>query len=141
VAAVLLAGVIALGACGADEPAVSEPAARLLHAQVAAVRTAAESRDRAGAEQQLASLRASLVRLREQEEITGDAAARIRRAADAVAARLTLVPTTTTTTTTTTVPPREEDDRRERGPGHDRDAKKGKEKNPRGGPGHDDEWD
>ena len=134
VVAVLVAGVLALSACGGGEPDVSEPAARLLDAQVAAVRTAAAGRDRAAAVEQLASLRANLARLRKQGEVSGDAAIRIGRAADAVAARLTLIPLpTTTTTTTTTAPPPDDDDRGPRGHGP------GKEK-PHG-PGREDEDD
>jgi hypothetical protein len=128
-------GLVALGACGSGEADVSEPAARLLDAQVAAVRTAAAGRDRAGAAQQLTSLRTSVARLREQGEISGDAAARIGRAADAVEAQLTLIPLpTTTTTTTTTAPPPPEDKHGPRGHGPD------KEKKPRGS-GHEDESD
>jgi hypothetical protein len=125
VVALLLAGMIAVAACGGDDVGVSEPAARLLHAQVTAVRTAAASRDRAGAAEQLASLRTNLTRLRKQGEISGDAAARIGRAADAVAAQLTLIPLPTTTTTTT-APPRD-DEGGPKPPGHGPDKK---------GPGH-----
>jgi hypothetical protein len=123
-AAVLVAGVLALGACGGGEPEVSEPAARLLHAQVAAVRTAAAGRDRAAAIEQLASLRANLVRLRKQGEVSRDGATRIGRAADAVAAQLTLIPLPTTTTTTTAPPP-EEDDSGPRGHGPDKEKPHG----------------
>jgi hypothetical protein len=138
VAAVVVA-CIALAACGGGDAGVSEPAARLLHAQVTAVRTAAASRDRAGAAEQLASLRASLARLRKQGEINDDAATRIGRAVDAVSAQLTLIPlpTTTTTTTTTTIPPRAGKDHAERGPGHDKHHDKGQE--PKHGPGPDGE--
>jgi hypothetical protein len=121
VAAVLVAGLVVLGACGGDEADVSKPAAKLLHAQVAAVRTAAVSRDRAATAEQLASLRANAVRLRKQGEITGDAAARIGRAADAVAAQLALIPLPTTTTTTTTTPPHDD----EGGHGHDKEKPRG----------------
>jgi hypothetical protein len=136
-AGLLVAGLVVLGACGGGEPDVSEPAARLLDAQVAAVRTAAAGRDRAATAEQLASLRANVARLRQQGEITRDAATRIERAADAVAAQLTLIPLPTTTTTTT-VPPPERDDRDQPGRGHDKEKpgkeKPGKEKPP--GPGH-----
>lgn len=133
VVAVLIAGVVALGACGGGDAEVSEPAARLLHAQVTAVRTAAAGRDRSGAAEQLASLRASLVRLRKQGEISGDAAVRIGRAADAVAAQLTLIPLPTTTTTTTTAPPPAEDGGKSPGPRPDKKPP-GHEK-PHRGPG------
>jgi hypothetical protein len=110
VAAVLLTGIVVLAACGGGGADVSDPAARLLHVQVAAVRAAAAGHDRAGTAAQLTSLRASVARLRKQDEISGDAASRIDRALDAVAAQLTLIPLPTTTTTTT-VPPREDDER------------------------------
>jgi hypothetical protein len=118
---VLVAGIVALGACGGAEADVSRPAAKLLHAQVAAVRTAAASRDRAGTAAHLASLRANVVRLRKQGEISRDAAARIDRAAGAVAAQLTLIPLPTTTTTTTTTPPHDD----EGGHGHDKEKPRG----------------
>ena len=134
VGAVLLAGIVALGACADEQADVSEPAARLLRVQVAAVRTAAAARDRAGTAAQLTSLRASIVRLRKQGEISRDAAARLDRAADDVAAQLTLIPLPTTTTTTTTAPRHEEDERGPHGHGPDKEPPRGPEKARPGGP-------
>ena len=88
-----------------------------------------------GAIEQLVSLRANLARLRKQGEINRDAATRIGRAADAVAAQLTLIPLPTSTTTTTTAPPRKEDDREPPGHGPDKKQPAGHEKPHSRGPG------
>jgi hypothetical protein len=101
VAAVCL---LVVAACGSADSGVSEPAGRLLTVQVEAIRAAAGGADRASTAQRLAQLRETVTQLRADGELSSNAAAKIRRAAAAVAAQLDLLPIPTTTTTTTTTP-------------------------------------
>ena len=107
IALIAAVGVLMLSACGDNGSGVSTSAGKQLNAQVDAIRSTAARADRSTAAQQLALLRASVDQLQSDGELNASAAARIRRAADAVAAELVLLPapTTTTTTTTTTSPP------------------------------------
>lgn len=124
--AVVLAVLLALAACGSSDRGVSQPAGRQLRVRVEAIRTAARGMDRSAASQQLASLRSSVTRLRATKALSQDAAARIRRAADAVEDELIRIPLPPTTTTTTTLAPKEERRRGNRGPGHEKQEKRGK---------------
>lgn len=108
IAVVAVAAGLLLSACGDNGSGVSASAGKHLNAQVDAIRTTAARADRSTAARQLALLRASVDQLQSDGELNAAAATRIRRAADAVAAELVLLPaptTTTTTTTTTTSPP------------------------------------
>lgn len=91
---------LVLVACASHDPGVSVAAATRLHAQVAALRSAAARGDRTAASRQLAQFRTELDRLRARGEINADAEARIRRAIAVVQAQLSLLPAPTTTTTT-----------------------------------------
>jgi hypothetical protein len=116
----VLIAVVVLAACGSGSSGVSKSAGALLHEQVGAIRIAAGHADRDGAAQQLAQLLTSVGQLRAKGELSKDAAARIRHAAAAVQAQLSLLPAPTTTTTTTTPPPREQE-RNDHGPGQRKD--------------------
>jgi HAMP domain-containing protein len=106
-------GAVALAGCGSSAPGITEDASRQLELQVAAVRNAAASVDREGAERALADLRRSVEDLRARDEISAGRRSEVLDAAAAVEAQLLSIPTTTTTTTTTTTlppPTRDEDD-------------------------------
>ena len=117
----VLIAVIVLAACGSGSSGVSKSAGTLLHQQVGAIRTAAGHADRDGAAQQLAQLLTSVEQLRANGELSKDAAARIRLAAAAVRAQLSLLPAPTTTTTSTTTLPPGEHEPSNRGPGKPKD--------------------
>lgn|GEM_PF-3811594 len=87
-------------ACGGSGSGVSHSAATRLHAQVTAIRTAASHTDRRGAARELARLLVTVDQLQAKGELSSDAVTRIRRAAAAVRAELSLLPVPTTTTTT-----------------------------------------
>jgi hypothetical protein len=108
VAALLLLG---LAGCGAPDT-LSRSAAARLQPQVAAIRTAAVSGDRAGALAAAAQLRQMVADLRRTDGITAKQASEVLAAAAQVEAQLALLsaPETTSTTTETTEP-----DRRHRG--------------------------
>jgi hypothetical protein len=102
---------IALAGCGSSAPGITEDASRQLQLQVAAVRNAAASVDREGAERALADLRRSVEDLRSRDEISDGRRSEVLDAAAAVEAQLLAIPTTTTTTTTTTtLPPQTRDE-------------------------------
>ncbi len=94
-------------ACGGSGSGVSRSAATRLHAQVTAIRTAASHTDRSATARELARLLVIVDQLQAKGELSSDAVTRIRRAAAAVRAELSLLPVPTTTTTTT-APPAEE---------------------------------
>lgn len=121
VVAVLVTGALALGACGDDEP-ISDGAAVELRSKADALRASANARDADAVQARLADLRQSVARLREEGEITQDAADRVLRAAQDVEDTIGAITTTTTTTTTAPPPPprAEEDD------DHDDEDGKGK---------------
>lgn len=123
-AVVAVVAVLALSACGDDGSGVSTSAGKQLNAQVDALRTTAARADRRTAARQLALLRASVDQLQSDGDLSAAAAARIRRAVDAVAAELVLLPapTTTTTTTTTTTKP-DHGDKKDEPPKHDEGPK------------------
>lgn len=100
----VVVAVLFVAACGADGSGISHSAATRLHAQVAAVRTAAGRADRSSAERQLAQLLVTVDQLQAKGELSDAAAARIRRAAAAVRDELSLLPIPTTTTTTNPPP-------------------------------------
>jgi len=111
----------ALGACGG--PGLTPDASRELITDVADVRAATASGDRAVADVALAELRASVERLQASEAIEDDKATEILAAASDVEAALALMPTTTTTTTT--LPPEDDDDDDDApGKGRGKDPKK-----------------
>jgi hypothetical protein len=112
----------ALAGCGSSSPGISEDASKQLELRVAAVWSAAASRDRAGAEAALADLRRSVEALRSRDDVSSDRATEILDAAATVEARLQSIPTTTTTTTTLPPPTRgqDEDDNRGRGRGEEK---------------------
>ena len=117
---------VALSGCGSSSPGINDDASKQLELRVAAVRNAAEARDRAGAETALADLRRSVEALRSREELSSDRATEILDAAATVEARLQSIPTTTTTTTT--LPPAtgdQDEDNRGRGRGEDKGGKNG----------------
>jgi hypothetical protein len=91
---------VALAGCGSSAPGITEDASRQLEFQVAAVRNAAASVDREGAERALADLRRSVEDLRARDEISDGRRSEVLDAAAAVEAQLLSIPTTTTTTTT-----------------------------------------
>lgn len=124
---VAAAALVVLAACGSAGSGVSTSAAARLNAQIDAVRAAAAHGDRHLSALRLAQLRANVASLEQNGQVSDDAAARILRAAQAVQARLMLLPapTTTSTTTTTTTEPddhhhRPKDDK---GPGRKHGAK------------------
>jgi hypothetical protein len=94
-----------LAACGGDSTSMSDGAAAELHARVDAVRAAVTARDAAGAARALDDLRASVDRLRKDDDLSPGRANEILAAATQVRSELVAITTTTTTTTTTTVPP------------------------------------
>jgi HAMP domain-containing protein len=116
---------VALAGCGSSAPGITEDASRQLELQVAAVRNAAASVDREGAERALADLRRSVEDLRARDEISDGRRSEVLDAAAAVEAQLLSIPTTTTTTTTTTPPP----------PTRDEDNDNLRDRNGRGGNG------
>jgi hypothetical protein len=101
--AVLLLGLLFLGACGGTLSTMSNDAAARVHREVTAVRSAVVARDADGAARALASLRTSVEHLRRSGDLTSDKAREILAAASGVQAQLVAI--TTTTTTTTTLPP------------------------------------
>lgn len=115
---------VALG-CGDDPPSVSASASQQLTEQVGAARAAATAGDAAGAEAQLAAIRASVEELHGTGDVDAVAVKRITAALDDVRAQLGLVPTTTTTTTTAPPPPPPADDGGDEGEGNGRGGKKG----------------
>ena len=129
IAAIAALAVLMLSACGDDGSGVSTSAGKQLDAQVDAIRTTAARADRSTAARQLALLRASVDQLQSDGDLSASAAARIRRAADAVAAELVLLsPPTTTTTTTTTSPASDHGDKNDKARKHD-EGGKGKNEN------------
>lgn len=116
IAVVAVVAGLGLSACGDNGSGISASAGKHLNAQVDAIRTTAARADRTTAARQLALLRASVDQLRSGGELNAAAAARIRRAADAVAAELVLLPAPTTTTTTTTTSPPSADEQRNKKP-------------------------
>jgi len=111
-----------LSACGGgDLPSISGDAAKTLDSQVTAVRAAVQARDADAAARALATLRASVERLRRSGDITDNRASQILAAAGAVETQLVSI-TTTTTTTTLPLPPATKP-----GKGHDKQEKGGKD--------------
>lgn len=102
---VMVGAALTLGACGSGDAGVSAPASKLLNVQVDAIRASAVREDRTAAMQQLVALRNTVDKLQSDGELSGSAAARIRRSADGVQSALGLLPAPTTTTTTTTTTP------------------------------------
>ena len=121
-AALSLAAVLALAACGAGGGDLSQAAAARLGPQVAAIRSAATAGDRAGAEAAVAQLRATIAQMEQAGEIPGERAKDMLAAAAAVEAQLGLLPAPTTTTTTAPPPaPPPEPERGGDGDGDDKD--------------------
>jgi hypothetical protein len=114
-------GSFVLGACGGS--GLTPDASRALLTDVAEVRTATASGDRAIADVALAELRASVERLHANGAIDDDTAAEVLAAASGVESALALMPTTTTTA------PPDDDDDDDDGPGKAKghDSGKGKE--------------
>ena len=110
-----------VAACGPSDSGVSDSAATLLRAQVTAIRTAASTTDRRATARGLAQLLATVDQLRANGELSAAATTRIRRAAAAVRAELSLLPAPTTTTTTTTEPPEKKSRGKENGKGNKHD--------------------
>jgi len=106
-AAIMVLGVVSLApACGTSStPAISSQAERQLQAQVQAVRTAAENRDRTHADLALGELRTSVATLRRDGKVTAAKANNILAAAADVETQLAAIPTTTTSTTTPVTTP------------------------------------
>jgi hypothetical protein len=107
-----------LAACGGDSPPVSERGASDLEANVTAVKAAVGAHDADDAARALASLRATVARLRHRGDVSTERAAAILAAATDVEHQLVTI-TTTTTTTTTTVPPPPQRGKGEDHPGKD----------------------
>ena len=89
--AVVLAAAVFLSGCG-EEGGLDEAAAGRLRESVAVIRAAAASGDRAATESALAGFRQALERETTAGSVPSDEAEEIAAAADAVAARLTLLP-------------------------------------------------
>ena len=117
-AALLMVG---LAGCGGSDR-LSRPAAARLQPQVAAIRAAATSGDRAGAMVATANLRQAVDQLRTTDEITPQQASEVNAAVAEVDAQLALLPPpppkNPTSTTETTVT--------EEGPGPGKGKGKGK---------------
>lgn len=99
---------VAVVACGGEDPGISDDASRALQANVAEVRSRASARDAEGMNASLTELQALVGRLRDAEEISDDMAEEILASAAAVRANAASI--TTTTTTTTAPPPDDEAD-------------------------------
>jgi phage-related minor tail protein len=117
--ALVVAGVALLApACGTSStPAMSSQAERQLQAQVEAVRSAAENRDRTHADLALSELRTSVATLLRDGEVTATKANAILAAAADVETQLAAIPTTTTTPVTTPAPPPSQEDHEGKGHG------------------------
>ena len=102
VAAMLLAG------CGGSGPGIPDTVGNQLVMRVAAIQAAAGRADRSATDRSVSELLTAVDRFVADGEITPDTAARIRRAAAEVRARVALLPAPTTTTTTTTTTPEDE---------------------------------
>jgi hypothetical protein len=96
-----------VAAC-ASKPALTTSASRNLAAEVAAVRTAAAQQDPAAAKLALDQLRATLLQLEQQGQVSATRAGAILSAAATVQDQLATLPATTAppTTTTTAAPPK-----------------------------------
>ena len=124
-----LAVALAVGGCGGSNSALNPQVSSQLVAAVGRITTAAQARDVATTNAQLADLRKSVLVFRSQGDLSDATATRILNAADVVQSDLGLLtPSTTTTTTssptttTTTVPtkpvPAPPSPKRHKGKGH-----------------------
>lgn len=102
---VVLAGAVALGACGRGSGRLPEAAAGRLRPQVEAVRAAAAAGDRAGAQAGLDSLRRTVAELRQAGAMSQGEAGDVLDAAAGVEAQLGQLPAPAPPATTATIAP------------------------------------
>jgi len=103
VVAVVVASLMAITACGSDNPSISSSAAAELETAVADVRAAIEAGDMARAQELLGTLRTTVAELTTIGAVRSDRALEINQAiAELDKQVVENTPTTTTTTTTST---------------------------------------
>lgn len=102
-AAVLIGAVVCQ--CSSSKPTATSSARAVLAGDVAAVATAVDGHDSAGAMQALVTLHSDVTRLEADGQVTSAYAAAVLQSAGQVQTDLDLITTTTSTTTTTTLPP------------------------------------
>lgn len=127
-----------LGACGGDQPDLSTSASAVLQERVAEIRTLAEAREADAVIAKVDELRSLVEQLRDDGEISADAAERILASVAAVSENVATI----TTTTTTTAPPDEDEDEdddedKDEGENDEEDKGKGKDRGKGEGKGDD----
>ena len=103
---VVALGMVVLGACGGDDPAVSDAARDALAPRVTEIRSLAESGEPDSASAKLQELRTAVEDLRAAGELSEEGAGSVLEAAALVETQLALI----TTTTTQAPPPDDEDE-------------------------------
>jgi hypothetical protein len=122
IAALAIAAIALLAACGDPGPAISDRASSWLQAEVTTARRAAAAGDFAAANAQLDQIDAAVAQFVKQNDLSASRARAVSAAVDDVrgAMRSYAATSTTSTTTTTTTPPTTHPDRRgkhDKGPG------------------------
>ena len=133
-AALGVATVLALSACGGAGDDLSEATTAQLESQVAAIRAAAVAGDRPGAEAAVAKLRTTVTQLEQAGDMSAERARDVLAAAAAVEIQLGLLPAPTTTTAPPP-PPADQEERKDDDEEQQKDEEQKDGKGKKGGDG------